>query len=194
MYNFCMKRVLYLVIILLYCSAAVNASNTEISKQATAFYADNNHTKATDLILQIDDCERSAQDWILLGNILADKGENENAAYMYQKAIAKDKKAYKAYYNLGNYYFDKGQLVLAIDFYKKALKYKKDNPYIYFNLACIYIKQNDLRNARVNLNKAISIKSDVAEFHYNLAYVYKKMNNTKLAEIYLQNYNQLTGS
>ena len=34
-----------------------------------------------DLILQIGENERTAQDWLLLGNILEDKGEKDNANF-----------------------------------------------------------------------------------------------------------------
>ena len=80
-----------------------------------------------DLILQIAEDERSAQDWLLLGNVLEDKGENENAVFMYQKAIVVDKKYYKAYFNLANYYADNNQFNMAITNYKKAASLNKEN-------------------------------------------------------------------
>ena len=186
-----MKRFLFTGLIFLIASS-VFADNVDLSKQATAFYSDNNRTKTMDLILQIDEKERTAQDWLILGNVLADSGQNDNAVFMYQKAISTDKKCYRAYYNLANYYAEKGKFNMAEDNYKKATSIKKDNPYIFYNLACVNIKQNNLKSARTNLNKAITLKSDVPEFHYNLAYVYKKLNKTKSAETYLNNYNKLT--
>ena len=174
----------------LLCSMPLRAE--ELSKQATAFYSDNNRQKTMDLILQINEQERTAQDWILLGNVLEDNGEIENAFFMYNKALAADSKSYRAYYNIANYQVSKGQFNSAVDNYKKALKIKNDNPYIYYNLACTYIKLNDLSKARANLNKAIMYKSDVPEFHYNLAYVYQQQGKHKLAETYLNNYKKLT--
>ena len=88
-YNLDMKR--FLVIAFLISSCSVCYAN-ELSKQATAFYSDNNRIRTMDLILQINEKERSAQDWLLLGNVLADNGKAEDAVYMYQKAIAKDNK------------------------------------------------------------------------------------------------------
>ena len=96
-----MKR-LILLVTLINISFCIAATSDELSSQATAFYSDNNRVKTLDLILQINEKERSAKDWILLGNILEDSGKQEDALYMYQKAIEKDKKCYKAYYNLGN--------------------------------------------------------------------------------------------
>lgn len=186
-----MKRFIFIGLVFLLTNCAF-ANNIELSKQATAFYSDNNRTKTMDLILQIDEKERTAQDWLILGNVLADSGQVNNAVFMYQKAISTDKKCYRAYYNLANYYAENGKFIMAEDNYKKALSIKKDNPYIFYNLACVNIKQNNFKSARANLNKAITLKSDVPEFHYNLAYVYKNLNKPKLAETYLNNYNKLT--
>ena len=183
-----MKKFLSLALLILSCSICMG---NDLSKQATAFYSDNNHIRTMDLILQINEKERSAQDWLLLGNVLADNDKIEDAVYMYQKAIAKDKKCYKAYYNLGNYYFDKGLYETAIEYYSKAVKIKNDNPYICYNLGCAHLKLNNLLTARLYFYKAIMFNSNIPEFHYNLAYTYHKLNKDKLAQTYLDNYNKL---
>ena len=184
-----MKKIL-LSIILLILNFTVCFAN-EFSKQATAFYSDNNHIRTMDLILQINEKERSSQDWLLLGNVLADNGKIEDAVFMYQKAIAKDKKCYKAYYNLGNYYLERGQYDSAIENYNKAIRIKNDNPYIFYNLGCAYLRQDNFSSARLNFYKAIMFNSNVPEFHYNLAYTYHKLNKDNLAKTYIDNYNKL---
>ncbi len=184
-----MKKI---VVFLLFLIGNVCIAAEDLSKQATAFYSDNNYQKTMDLILQIPEDKRSAQDWLLLGNILDDKGEKDNAVFMYQKAINTNHKYYKAYYNLANYYADNSQYNMAINNYKKAASLNNENPYIYYNMACTYIKLGDLKKAKTNLNKAIMYKSDVPEFHYNLAYVYKQLNKPKLAKTYLDNFNKLS--
>lgn len=173
------------------CSTLACYASDELSKQATAFYSDNNYQKTMDLILQIPEDKRSAQDWLLLGNVLEDKGEKENAIFMYQKAIVVNPKYYKAYYNLANNYTDNSQHNMAIVNYKKAASLNKENPYIFYNMACTYIKLGDLKKAKTNLNKAIMLKNDIPDFHYNLAYIYKQLNKPKLAQTYLDNYNKL---
>lgn len=186
-----MKRFLLIVLLSM---GTVSFASEELSKQATAFYSDNNYQKTIDLILQIDEKERSAKDWLILGNVLEDKGEKENAVFMYQKAISVDSKYYKAYYNLANQYANDGRYNMAIQNYKKAASLNKENPYVFYNMACTYIKLGELGKAKTNLNKAIMLKSDVPDFHYNLAYVYKLLNKPKLAQTYLSNYNKLTGN
>lgn len=185
-----MKRVVLLFILLYFCSTASQAA-TELSQQATAFYSDNNFHKTMELLLQIDEKERSGQDWLLLGNLLEEKGEKQNAIFMYQKAINADEKYYKPYYNLANLYLDDDKYSLAVENYQKAIKLKKDNPYIHYNLACTYIKLAEIKKAKTELIKAVSLKNNIPEIHYNLAYVYKCLNKPKIAQEYLNNYNKL---
>ena len=184
-----MKRVVLLLTMFLSLGACF-ASN-ELSQQATAFYSDNNFHKTMELLLQIEEKERSAQDWLLLGNLLEEKGEKQNAIFMYQKSINTDEKYYKAYYNLANLYLADDKYNMAIENYQKALKLKKDNPYIYYNLACAYIKLAEIKKAKSHLIKAVTLNSNIAEIHYNLAYVYKCLNKPKVAQEYLNNYNKL---
>ena len=187
-----MRRVLILLILFLTINSCL-ASN-ELSLQATAFYSDNNFQKTMELLLQVDEKKRSAQDWLLLGNLLDEKGEKQNAIFMYQKAINTDEKYYKAYYNLANLYLADEKYNMAIENYKKALKLNKENPYIHYNLACAYIKLAEIKKAKKHLINAVTIKNDIPEIHYNLAYVYKSLNKPKLAQTYLDNYNKLTQS
>ncbi|MCM1002796.1 MAG: tetratricopeptide repeat protein [Candidatus Gastranaerophilales bacterium] len=184
-----MKRLALLLVLFL----GVNGcfANEELSKQATAFYSDNNHNKTMDLLLQIDENERSAQDWLLLGNLLDEKGEKSNAIFMYQKAINTDKKYYKAYYNLANLYLADERYNMAVENYKKAVSLNKENPYVFYNLGCAYLKLGEVKKARSAFQQAVTLKNDVAEFHYNLAYTYKSLGKTKMAQIYLDNYNKL---
>ncbi len=189
-----MKKILLSLVLLNICLTCSAVTPEELSQQATAFYSDNNFNKTMDLLLQINEKDRTAQDWLLLGNLLDDKGEKDNAVFMYQKAIATDKKCYKAFYNLANNYADNGQYNMAVANYKKAASLNKENPYVFYNLACVYIKLGELNKAKSNLNKAVMLKSDVPEFHYNLAYVYKQLGKEKLAQTYLDNFNKLTGS
>lgn len=189
LYNLIMRVLLTAIILMM--TSSVFASE-ELSRQATAFYSDNNRTKAMDLILQINENERTAQDWLILGNLLDDNGETDNAVFMYQKALSTDKRYYKAYYNLANIYAEEGQYKLALKNYKKAVFYNRENPYLFYNMACTYLKTGNASKAKTNLIKAISLKSDVPDFHYNLAYAYKKLNKPDLAQTYLDNFKKLT--
>jgi tetratricopeptide (TPR) repeat protein len=186
-----MKKVVFLFGLLLfpnYCFAS-----EELSKQAVAFYSDNNSNQAMDLLLQIEEKKRTPQDWLLLGNLLEENGEKENAIYMYQKAIAVNNKYYKSYYNLANIFLEEEKYGLAIEHYKKAISLNKNNPYLHYNLACAYIKSGNIKKAKTSLITAVTLKNDIPEVHYNLAYVYKSLGKEKVAQSYLENYNKLIG-
>lgn len=184
-----MKR----VVLILLSSLILNTcfASDDLSKQATAFYTDNNYNRTMDLLLQISEENRSAQDWLLLGNLMDEKGETDNAVFMYQKAINTDSKYYKAYYNLANIYLSEERYNMALDNYKKAVKLNSTNPYVYYNMGCAYIKLGDMKKAKTALLKAVTLKNDIPEVQYNLAYVYKNLNKSKTAQIYLDNYNKL---
>ena len=163
-----------------------------LSQQAVALYTDNNLDDSLNTFLKIPEKYRSAQDYVLMGNILSDLGRREDAIFMYKRAILTDEFNYKAYYNIGNICLNDDKYFMAIDYYKKAKKYASDFPYVYYNLGCAYIKAGDLKKAKSNLTKAIELKNTEPDFHYNLAYVYKKLDKPKLAKVYLENYNKLT--
>ena len=185
-----MRRIVLLVFLMLFTNSVL--ASQDLSKQAVAFYSDNNFNKTMDLILQINETARTPQDWLLLGNILHEKGEKENAIFMYQKAIAVDHKYYKAYYNLANIFLADDNYGLAIEHYKKAVSLNKNNPYLHYNLACAYIKSGDIKKAKSSLIKAVTLKNDIPEVHYNLAYVYKSLGKAEMAQTYLNNYNKLS--
>ena len=185
-----MKR--FVVLLLLIFGVNSCFADSELSQQATAFYSDNNFNKTLELLLQIEENDRTAQDWLLLGNLMDEKGERDNAVFMYQKAINTDHKYYKAYFNLANIYLSEERYNMAIENYRQAIKYNKNNPYVYYNLSCAYIKQGKIRDAKNALIKAVMLKNDIPEVQYNLAYVYKELKRPKTAQTYLDNYNKLT--
>lgn len=161
------------------------------TEQAILLYNDNNLNGAFDVLLKIKEADRTAQDWLLLGNILQDQDKNLDAVFMYQRAVLINPKFYKAYYNLGNIYLEEEKNHLAIDNYRKANKANNQFAYAYYNLGCAYLKVGDLKKAKIAFLKAIELKNTEPDFHYNLAYTYKKLNNSKLSKQYLGFYNKL---
>ncbi len=163
-----------------------------LSQQAVALYNDNNLDESLSTFFKIPEKYRTAQDNLLIGNILLDLGRREDAIFMYKRAILVDEFYYKPYYNIGNICLNDDKYFMAIDYYKKTIKYAPEFSYAYYNLACAYIKAGDLKKAKSKLIKAIELKNTEPDFHYNLAYVYKKLEKPKLAQMYLDNYNKLT--
>jgi len=168
-----------------------NSEQENLSADAMILYNANDIEGALQILLSITEENRTALDWLLLGNIYQDKKDNANAVLMYQKAIIKDIKFYRAYYNLGNIYLEDENTQEAIKLYKSALKYKPDFGYGYYNIGCAYVKIGNLKKAKSAFLKAAEYKKEMPETYYNLVFIYKKLGDTKKAEEYLKIYNEL---
>lgn len=204
-YNPLMRKSLLILLFILIFNSCTFAAKKEdskfiqpdqykmLSEQASVFYAGNEINSAFNLLLSIPEEDRSAQNWLLLGNILQDQGKPEQASFMYNKAIDVDNTFYKAYYNLGNIYLEEGKPNMAIEQYKKVVKLKPEYAYGHYNLGCAYLKLGKFSKAKYEFLTAIDLKNTIADFHYNLAYTYKQLNKEKDAKIYLEYYNKLMG-
>ncbi|HIS35691.1 TPA: tetratricopeptide repeat protein [Candidatus Scatousia excrementigallinarum] len=186
-----MKRFVYLLAFLIAAGNIVFAEESLINDQANLLYAENRIEEAFNLLLTIPPETRTPMNWLLLGNILQDKGRDDDADFMFSQAAVDDTKFYKAMYNLGNLYLEQDKPNLAIEQYKKVLKLKPEFSYAYYNMGCAYLKLGKLKDARRNFLYAIDYNPTVADFHYNLAYTYKKLNKPKDAQIYLDYYNKI---
>lgn len=71
------KFVILLSIIILNVGNAF--ADVDLSEQAKLLYADNNIAATFDLLLSIPEDDRTAENWLLLGNILQDKGRTSDA-------------------------------------------------------------------------------------------------------------------
>ena len=185
-----MKKLLLLTL-LIFISIPAVAADATLNEQAKLLYADNNITESFNALLSIPEEERTAENWLLLGNILQDKGRNDDAVFMYTQAILKDEKFYKAHYNLGNCYLNDDKPNMAIEEYKKVLKIRPEYAYAHYNLGCAYIKLGKYKKAKNAFLDAIYFKNTEPDFYYNLAYVYKKLNKAKDAQAYTEIYNKL---
>lgn len=186
-----MKRFVYLLAVLIFAGSITFAEESVINDQANLLYAENRIEEAFNLLLTIPPEARTPMNWLLLGNILLDKGRDDDADFMFSQAVAEDTKFYKAAYNLGNIYLDEDKPNMAIEQYKKVLKLKPEFSYAYYNMGCAYLKLGKLKDARRNFLYAIDYNPTVADFHYNLAYTYKKLNKPKDAQVYLDYYNKI---
>ena len=185
-----MKKIVLLALLIFISLPAIAADDT-LNEQAKLLYADNNITESFNALLSIPEEERTAENWLLLGNILQDKGRNDDAVFMYTQSILKDDKFYKAHYNLGNCYLNDDKPNMAIEEYKKVLKIRPEYAYAHYNLGCAYIKLGKYKKAKNALLDAIYFKNTEPDFYYNLAYVYKKLNKAKDAQAYTEIYNKL---
>lgn len=202
-YNQGMKRFLFILILILGLSSnstfgAMPWQKEEVpevvdtvTEQAKVLYAQNDIDGAYKILIAKKEDTRSAEDWLLLGNILQDKDKITEAIYMFNQSINKDPKFYKAHYNLGYIYLIQEKPNMALDEFKKATKYKDDFSYGYYNMGCAYLKLKEYRNAKYNFFKALDLQNNSPQVYYNLAYSFKMLNNEKQAKIYLDIYNKI---
>lgn len=181
----------FIVITLSACSGAF-AEEMSKSRQAVAFYNDNNIENALNILKSIPEEDKTAEDWLLMGNILQDKNQKAEAIFMFKRAILVDKTYYKPYYNLANMYLDEERPLMAIENYKYAVRLKPDFAYGYYNLGCAYLRLGDYKKAKKYFEKAVELKNTEPDFQYNLAFCYKKLNKLKAANRHLEFYNKLT--
>lgn len=197
-----MKKLLTTLIILSGCAAFATPTlpwqkqpepvkQDAITEQAKVLYAQNEIDSALEILKGKADEDRSAEDWLIMGNILQDKDKIDQAIYMYNQAITQEPKNYKAHYNLGYIYFIQEKPNMALAEFKKSVKYKDDFSYGYYNMGCAYLKLKDYRNAKYNFFKALDLKNGNPNIYYNLAYSYKMLNKEKQAQTYLDLYNKI---
>lgn len=193
-YNFVMKRFFITVLFLGLLSGTMVFAEDVVdaaSQNAKILYAQNEIDEALKILKSKGEETRTAEDWLIIGNILQDKERVDEAVYMFKKSIDKEPKYYKAHYNLGYVYLIQDRPNMALSEFKKAVKYKDNFAYGYYNMGCAYLKLKDYRNAKYNFFRAIDIKNDEPSFYYNLAYAYKKLNKEKQANTYLDIYNKM---
>ena len=163
----------------------------ETSQKARVMYAQNEIDQALEILKNKPEDSRSAEDWLMLGNIMQDKEKITEAIYMYNKSINANPKFYKAHYNLGYIYLSQEKPNMALAEFKKAVKYKPDFSYGYYNIGCAYLKLKQYGSAKYNFFKALDLKANKPNIYYNLAYTYKMMNKEKQAQTYLDMYNKM---
>ncbi len=197
------KRLVILFSILILSGSTVSAALFEkpqeqkpdiTSQQAKALYAQNDIDETQKLLLSKSEEDRSAEDWLILGNIYQDKSKIDEAVYMFNKALEKNPKYYKAYYNLGYIYLVQDKPNLALTYLKKAVRYNPNFSYGYYNIGCAYLKLKSYGLAKYNFFKAIDLQNNDPNIYYNLAYAYKMMNKEKQAKTYLDIYNKIIES
>ena len=186
-----MKKLFLAMVIIIFAGSSVFAEEMTKSQQAVAFYNDNNIEEAIKILQSIPESDKSAEDWLLMGNLLQDKNQNAEAIFMLKRAILTDKHFYKPYFNLANMYLEEERPLMAIDNYKVVIGLKPDFAYGYYNMGCAYLRLGDYKKAKKYFEKAVELKNTEPEFQYNLAFCYKQLNKTKLANRHLEFYNKL---
>jgi protein O-mannosyl-transferase len=107
-----------------------------------------------------------------LGLAFMNKGDMDNAAVAYGRAIAIDPKIAEPHFNLGVVYERKGQPDEAIEEYKKAVSLAPDYADAFFNLGVMYASKGLRDEAIMNYKAALRLRPDFAMAHFNLGVIY----------------------
>ncbi len=170
---------------------ADNEGIKEKKQQALALYATKNYDEAFKILDNLPIEYKDEEIFLILSNIQTYKNQDNLAIENLNKALDKDYKFYKAYYNLGCILAKKNSYLLAMNNFELALKYNKEFAPAYYNLACCQMKLKNYKMAKKNLIKALELNPKNKDIYYNLALCYKELNNKKQAQKMLEAYNKL---
>ena len=163
-------------------------------ESAFALYKVNKEDEALKILEEIPKKYKTEEMYLVLSNILEDKGDIPGAIKNLNYVIQLNPKSYKAYYNLGLLAIQKNDINLATLNFKKAIKYKNDFAPSNYNLALCYFRKNNLKLAKKYFIKAISYDAKNKDYYYNLALTYKALKNEKEAQKVLDTYNKMLGN
>jgi len=161
----------------------VNQSIESLLAQAIQAHRDLAYPQAKKYYLEIlQQAPTQVEAMHLLGILLAQQGEPEQAKVWLAKAVNLQPNNAVYHNNLANSYAGLGQVNLAQEHYQTAIRLNPDYAEAYNNLGKLYYKQNQLHQAVVQYHKALQLEPGYVEAHYNLGLVFLRENNLAAAE------------
>lgn len=168
-----------------------NSNIEDIKQQAIALYTTGNYAEAFKLLDNLSPNDKNEEVFLILSNIAQENKDDNTAIKNLNKALDKNYRYYKAYYNLGCIFASKKSYLLASNNFELAIKYNKTFSPAYYNLACCQIKLKNYLGAKKNLIKALELDNTNKDYYYNLAYCYKELNKPRQAKKILETYEKL---
>ena len=117
----------------------------------------------------------------ILGAILSEQEQLDEAVQNYEKAVKINPNYAQAYNNLGIALYKLKKINKAIDCYNKALNLKIDFAEAYNNIANAFRTLDRLKDALEHFKKAIKIKPNYADAYNNLGGTYEDLGDKKEA-------------
>ncbi len=131
--------------------------------------------------------QQSFKEYMLQGNVLAEKGHYEEAIQYYEKAEEIDPMSSEMYVTKGIALASLDRLDDAKIQFEKALKINKELGVAWFHLGSLAIMTDDLEGGIVNYNKALGNGYDHAQLYYSLGLIYEERREFDLA---IRNYSK----
>jgi tetratricopeptide (TPR) repeat protein len=110
-----------------------------------------------------------------LGELLAQKGQMDEAVDHFQKALQIQPGFAEAHYNLGNALVKEGQLDNAIIQFQKTLEIEPDNAEAHNNLGWVLLQKKRLDEAIFHFQTALKFQPAFADAHQNLGNCFSQM-------------------
>jgi predicted O-linked N-acetylglucosamine transferase (SPINDLY family) len=154
-----------------------NDSHGAELKRALEFHKEGKLFKAKEIYQSILDREPQHPDALhLLGMLVAQQGEYEDAIKFVRKAIAQFPNSEVLYNNLGNILYKAGRLEEAKDAYQKSKKLHPDSFVAYNNLGINFRRLGKPLESIKFFKKALEIRPDSAEVYSDLGNVFSELN------------------
>ncbi len=132
----------------------------------------NNHdtTQVIDLIVdEIKIDPAYAPHYFLMGRIMFERKQLDEALEQFEMALKKKSKLYEALYYKGIVLLKQGNLEEAEKAFDKGIKKSKDEKALFHNgMGLLLLEKKEYTNADVEFRKASSVGPDRSEFHANL--------------------------
>jgi tetratricopeptide (TPR) repeat protein len=103
-----------------------------------------------------------------LGTALLEKGQVDQAARHFEKALEIQRRYVQARNNLGNVWFQKGRVQEAVADYQKALEINPRFADAHYNLGVAFLQTGRVQEAVAHFQDALTIEPDLPKAEYNL--------------------------
>ena len=123
-----------------------------------------------------------AEAYQMIGVVLEKKGQNKEAANMYEKAVEINPQLSEAIGSLSNVYIKLGQPGKVIEIYKNFLAKYPNNPIFQENLASVYVRQGDITKAVKIYEEMVATDPKNVRALVNLGFMTARLGNITKAK------------
>lgn len=127
----------------------------------------------------------------VLGRAAEDRGDDDGAATLYQRALDLDPGLAAAMTNLGNLRYRQGDLTGARALYEHAIEHDPGQAEARYNLGNLLDDQGETERAIAELRRVCQLAPDFADAHYNLGLMLARIGGDAQARGHLERYLEL---
>lgn len=117
----------------------------------------------------------------LIGINLSEAGRNEEAMFIFKKAIGLDPWCSAPHVNLGNCFCATGNNKRARRSYQRGIELEPDNPQAHFNLARLLVDESEYESAEAEFLQVLDIDPVYSDVHAELGRLYSLQGRFELA-------------